>query len=122
MGSLAIARRELLRDVGMNVTLASLFVAATLEIAGDAAIRAGLLRAKWPFVVAGAALLVVYGLVVNANRTIDFGRLMGAYIAVFFIVSQIVGVVAFGERPSVRILLGGALIVAGGLCIQLGSE
>ncbi|MBI3768254.1 MAG: hypothetical protein HY271_07120 [Deltaproteobacteria bacterium] len=106
----------------MNLTLASLLVAATLEIAGDAAIRAGLVRAKWPFVLAGAALLVAYGLVVNVNRTIHFGRLMGVYIAVFFVMSQIVGLIAFGERPSGRVLLGGALIVAGGLWIQLGSE
>ncbi len=106
----------------MNLTLLSLFVAATLEVGGDAAIRTGLLRARWPFVVAGAALLVVYGLAVNVNRTIDFNRLMGAYIAVFFVVSQVVGFVAYGERPTVRVLIAGTLIVAGGLWFQLGSD
>jgi multidrug transporter EmrE-like cation transporter len=106
----------------MTLTLLSLVVAATLEVGGDAAIRAGLLRARWPLVVAGAALLVVYGLVVNANRTIDFNRLMGTYIAVFFAVSQVVGAVAFGDRVTTRVLIGGALIVAGGFWLQLGAE
>ena len=47
---------------------------------------------------------------------------MGTYIAVFFVVSQLIGMLAFGERPSARLLVGGALIVAGGIWIQLGVE
>lgn len=106
----------------MNATLLSLVLAAVLEIGGDAAIRAGLLRARGPLVVAGAALLVAYGVVVNTNRAVDFGRLMGVYIAVFFVVSQVVALVAFGGRPTARLLVGGALIVAGGLWIQTGMD
>jgi drug/metabolite transporter superfamily protein YnfA len=106
----------------MNLTLLALVVAAVLEISGDALIRTGLVGAKWYLVVGGGAVLVAYGLVVNTNRAIDFGRLMGVYIAVFFVVSQIVAYLTFGSRPSARALLAGALIVAGGLLFQLGTD
>jgi small multidrug resistance family-3 protein len=59
---------------------------------------------------------------VNANRVLDFGRLMGVYIAVFFVVSQAVGWLAFGQRPSPGLLVGGALIVSGAFVVQLGAR
>jgi len=46
---------------------------------------------------------------------------MGLYIAVFFVVSQVLSFVIFDERPGPTLLLGGALIVAGGLVIQSGG-
>jgi drug/metabolite transporter (DMT)-like permease len=46
---------------------------------------------------------------------------MGIYIVVFFVVSQAIAWVVFGERPSTTLVLGGALIVAGGLVIQAGA-
>lgn len=106
----------------MAATILALVVAALLEVGGDALIRAGLVRARWPLLVAGAAALVAYGVVVNVDRRIDFGRLMGTYIAVFFVVSQLIGAVAFGERPTSRVLLAGTLIVAGGMWMQLGGD
>ncbi len=106
----------------MKSTLGLLICAAALEIGGDAAVRRGLLNAAWPWVGFGAATLVAYGLVVNLNRSIDFGRLMGLYIAVFFLVSQLLSFAFFAERPSFSLLVGGALIVAGGLVIQMGNQ
>ena len=103
-------------------TLIALVAAAALEIAGDAAMRHGLLRLAPYWLVLGALTLATYGLVVNTNRLIDFGRLMGLYIAVFFVVSQVLSFAFFGERPSPSVLLGGALIVAGGVVIQLGPR
>ena len=47
---------------------------------------------------------------------------MGLYIAVFFVVSQVLSLVLFGERPSPSLVLGGALVVAGGLVIQFGTK
>ena len=102
------------------VTLAVLVLAAVLEIGGDAAIRVGLLRSAWPWLPLGGATLVAYGLVVNVNRALDFGRLMGLYIAVFFVVSQLLSFVFFDERPPASLTLGGALIVSGGLLIHFG--
>jgi drug/metabolite transporter (DMT)-like permease len=44
---------------------------------------------------------------------------MGLYIAVFFLVGQLLSAIAFGERPTGGLIFGGSLIVAGGLLIQL---
>ena len=104
----------------MQGTLLSLVIAAAMEVGGDAAIRHGLLRSGWPAIVVGAALLVGYGLVVNTSLAVDFGRLMGVYIVVFFVVSQLIGMCVLGEWPSRTLLLGGALIITGGGVIQLG--
>lgn len=105
----------------MIVTLLVLVVAAVLEVGGDAAIRHALVRSAWPWAVLGAAGLVAYGVLVNANRTVAFNRLLGTYIVLFFVVSQLIGWAIFDERPSASLLAGGALIVAGGLVIQTGA-
>ena len=101
--------------------LVPLVAAALLEVGGDAAIRHGLLRAGWPWLLAGSAALIAYGFFVNTNRALDFNRLMGVYIAIFFVVSQVTAWAAFGDRPSPALLVGGALVVAGGLVIQAGA-
>jgi hypothetical protein len=54
------------------------------------------------------------GAVAYRRRTIDFNRLMGTYI--FFVVSRRAW--TFGERPATPLLIGGALIAAGGVVIQ----
>ncbi len=102
----------------MKTMLVALIVAAGLEIGGDAAIRAGLIRSSARWLLLGAILLVTYGFVVNTSRSIDFGKLLGVYIAVFFVVSQLVSLLVFNERPSPSLIFGGALIVLGGLIIQ----
>ncbi len=106
----------------MNGTLPMLVLAALLELGGDAAMRHGLVRKAWPWLALGVAILTAYGLAVNFNRSINFGRVMGLYIAVFFVVSQVLSFLIFGERPTPRLLLGGALIMAGGLVIQSGGS
>lgn len=104
----------------MSALLPVLILAAVLEVAGDAAIRHGLGRGGWGWMIAGGASLVVYGIMVNTNRSLDFGRVMGIYIAVFFLVSQLIAAWTFGDRPAPSLIVGGALIVAGGLVIQAG--
>ena len=106
----------------MDLLLLALPLAAALEVAGDAFIRLGLERVAWRWLALGAVTLFAYGLTVNAGRQIAFNRLMGLYIAVFFVVSQVLGIALFGERPSPSLLAGGALIVAGGVVIQLGAR
>ena len=71
-----------------------------LEIGGDAAIRHCRDRSAWHSLALGAVTLVAYGLVVNANRLIDFGRLPGLYIAVFFVVSQVLSLGDQVEREA----------------------
>jgi multidrug transporter EmrE-like cation transporter len=95
-----------------------LTLAAVLEVGGDALVRWGLKGGRWIGLAAGAAVLFGYGLSVNLPKW-DFGRLMGVYIAVFFVVSQIVAGVFFHERLALPTLVGGALIVAGGILISV---
>jgi drug/metabolite transporter superfamily protein YnfA len=99
--------------------LVILIVAAALEVGGDALVRLGLGGPKC-WMVAGAIVLFTYGLLVNTSG-LDFNRLMGVYIAVFFLVSQVISWMLFRQIPDVRILLGGAFIVAGGVIIMLAA-
>jgi drug/metabolite transporter (DMT)-like permease len=100
-----------------------LLLAAALEVLGDSFFQSGLHRATGtarilPFVV-GAAVLALYGLMVNIPRW-DFGKLLGVYIAFFFLVAQLVAWLRFNEVPTPRILLGGFFIVCGGAIIGWG--
>ncbi len=104
-----------------NITaLLLLTLAAMLEAGGDAMIRAGLHsaspNARVGWMLLGAATLFAYGTTVNLPPW-DFGRLLGAYVALFFLVTQVVNAVAFGQRPTLPVMVGGTLIVAGGLVI-----
>ena len=92
-------------------------LSALLEVGGDALIRIGL-RGPGYSIVAGALTLFAYGVVVNLSG-VDFNRLMGIYIAVFFIVSQVISFILFKQIPDDRIILGGGFIVTGGLVILL---
>src|SRR5436305_1767761 len=95
-----------------------LILAAVLEVGGDALVRWGLKGGRWYGLALGAAVLFAYGLGVNLPKW-DFGRLMGVYIAVFFVVAQVVAVLFFKERVPLPTIVGGALIVAGGILITL---
>lgn len=103
-------------------TLAILTLAALGEAGGDALARAGLHAAATPvrlcFFAAAAIVLFGYGITVNAPPW-DFGRLLGVYVALFFVVAQAINLVAFGSRPTLPIICGGGLIIAGGLLITL---
>ena len=95
-----------------------LLLAACLEAGGDAVIRLGLRSdggvARIGLFLAGAAVLLLYGLAVNAPPW-DFGRLLGVYVTLFFVVAQVLNVALFGVRPDLPVLVGGAMVVAGGL-------
>jgi drug/metabolite transporter superfamily protein YnfA len=101
-----------------------LTLAAFLEAYGDSCFQSALYRsagiARVLAFVGGAVSLAAYGLVVNAPRW-DFGRLLGVYVVLFFLLAQIVARVRFGQAPTPSILVGGALIVAGGVIIWAGS-
>jgi small multidrug resistance family-3 protein len=89
-----------------------------LEVGGDALVRTGLERRAAAPLIAGGAVLVLYGFMVNLTK-LDFSRLMGLYIVIFFLVAQAVAVLAFRERLSLPVLVGGLFIVAGGLTMTL---
>lgn len=98
-----------------------LIVATALEATGDAVVRMGLGHSAWSVRIAlfaaGAALLFGYGLFLNL-APLEFGRVVGLYIATLFVMFQVVNAVAFKTLPGVPTLVGGALIIAGGLIVS----
>jgi small multidrug resistance family-3 protein len=64
----------------------------------------------------GRRVEFAYGVVVNKSG-LDFNRLMGVYIAIFCVVSQIISFWLIRQIPDDRIILGGGFIVTGGLLI-----
>jgi small multidrug resistance family-3 protein len=95
-----------------------LVLAALLEVGGDALIRNGLQRRGVLFMLAGAATLVVYGFMVNLTK-LDFSRLMGIYIVIFFLVAQAVAVLVFRESIDRAVMIGGGLVVLGGIVMTV---
>ncbi len=97
-----------------------LLIATTLEVSGDAIVRKALYEyagaARLGLFLGGAALLFGYGLFLNL-APLEFGRVVGLYIATLFVVWQVINFITFRTAPSLPILLGGTLIVAGGLII-----
>jgi small multidrug resistance family-3 protein len=100
--------------------LAVLTLAAFLEAWGDSFFQVGFYRSsglgRVLALVAGAVVLATYGSVVNVPRW-DFGKLLGAYVVLFFLMAQLLNRVRFHQSPTPPIYAGGALIVAGGLIV-----
>jgi drug/metabolite transporter superfamily protein YnfA len=109
-------------QVNKGFALVILLIAAALEAGGDALVRMGLqsteLTKRFELILLGGFVLLSYGLVVNLPSW-DFGRLLGIYVTLFFLVAQIINYFGFGQKPSMPILVGGAFIMAGGLIISL---
>src|SRR5580700_3270023 len=106
----------------MNLVTAYLLLllAAALEAGGDALVRIGLpspsMTTRIGLFAAGALVLFAYGVTVNSPPW-DFGKLLGVYVTLFFVVAQIINLLVFHVRPSLPVLVGGAFIAFGGLLI-----
>jgi len=103
--------------LGAFVTLT---LAAFLEAHGDSFFQQGMRGSSgvgrvWPFVF-GTVVLALYGTVVNVPQW-DFGKLLGVYVVLFFLMAQLQAKLRFGQSPTPPIYAGGALIVAGGLVV-----
>jgi small multidrug resistance family-3 protein len=96
-------------------------MAASLEVAGDAAVRRGLRGGGVLSILAGCALLAGYALLVNSVPW-DFSKLLGVYVGFFALVSILCGRFVFRETVPPSTWLGLALILAGGLIIQFGRR
>lgn len=99
-----------------------LALAAFLEAWGDSFFQSGFYRVSGSgrvfSLLAGTIVLATYGATVNVPRW-DFGRLIGAYVVLFFLMAQVIARMRFGQSPSAAIYVGGALIASGGLVITL---
>jgi hypothetical protein len=100
--------------------LVFLLIATTLEVSGDALVRMAIYNQVGPariaLFLAGAVLLLGYGSTLNL-APLDFGRVVGLYIATLFVVWQVINFVAFRSVPTMPIMVGGALVIAGGAII-----
>jgi len=98
-----------------------LIVATLLEVSGDAIIRKSIYQYTGParigLMLIGALLLFGYGFSLNL-APIEFGKVVGLYIATLFIVWQVINYFAFQSLPTLPIIVGGTLVVAGGLIIN----
>ncbi len=100
--------------------LVFLLIATVLETSGDAVVRmaiydhSGLIRLG--LFVCGAALLFGYGSFLNL-APLEFGRVVGLYIATLFVVWQVINFIVFRSLPTMQIVLGGALVIIGGAVI-----
>jgi small multidrug resistance family-3 protein len=102
--------------------LVLLLIATILEVSGDAVVRLAIHnhvgRIRLGLFLAGAALLLGYGSFLNV-APLDFGRVVGLYIAILFVVWQLINALVFRSLPTLPILVGGVLVIAGGAIISL---
>src|SRR5216683_3131614 len=92
--------------------VAILLIAAALEVCGDALVRMALRQnsglSRGLLLLGGAAVLLCYGVTVNAPNW-DFGKLLGLYVVFFFLIAQFISWAFFNQPPSISALVGGAL-------------
>ncbi|MDP9041108.1 MAG: hypothetical protein M3N30_03940 [Bacteroidota bacterium] len=97
-----------------------LLLATILEVTGDAIIRKCIYNhtgmARIAFGISGAILLFGYGFFLNL-APVEFGKVVGLYIATLFVVWQVITYITFKSVPSLAVVVGGILVVAGGLII-----
>jgi hypothetical protein len=103
------------------VAFGFLIAATAMEASGDAIVRIGLAPHVWPIKLAlfagGGVLLFGYGVALNL-APLEFGRVVGLYVATLFVVWQVVNFISFRSLPTLPILVGGAMIVAGGMVVS----
>ena len=101
--------------------LAFLIVATALEVSGDAIIRKSLFEhaglARIALFLVGTLLLAGYGTFLTL-APLEFGQVVGLYIATLFVMWQIINFAFFRSLPTLPIMTGGALIVTGGLIVS----
>jgi small multidrug resistance family-3 protein len=101
-------------------TVVLLLAATILEVSGDAVVRTAIYNhvglARLGLFLAGAALLFGYGTLLNL-APLEFGQVVGLYLATLFLVWQVINFVAFRALPTLPIVLGGSLVIVGGAII-----
>jgi hypothetical protein len=110
-----------MRMLGSFAPILFLLVATTLEVSGDAIIRKSLFEhaglARIGLFLLGAVLLAAYGTFLNL-APLEFGKVVGLYIATLFVMWQLITFFAFRTLPTIPVMLGGLMIVTGGLIVS----
>ena len=108
---------------GLFQSIAFLIVATVLETSGDAIIRialhdhAGVTTARVFLFLIGSILVFGYATFLNL-APLEFGEVVGLYIATLFVVWQVINLLFFKTLPTVPVLVGGVLIIAGGAIVS----
>ena len=109
---------KLLADMPVLVFL---IIATALEVAGDAIIRKSLFEhagaARLALFLLGTMLVAGYATFLNL-APLEFGQVVGLYIATLFVMWQIITFLFFRTVPTLPIMAGGTLIVIGGLVVS----
>lgn len=97
-------------------------MATTFEAVGDAIVRSALhqdnARVRIGLFLLGSICLTLYGTFLNL-APVEFAQVVGFYIAMLFLTFQITNYAFFRVTPTVPVLAGGSLVVAGGLIVGL---
>jgi hypothetical protein len=95
-------------------------IATLFEVSGDAIVRKSIYEHSGPMRITlmlfGAVCLFMYGFSINLS-SLEFGKIAGQYIMTLFIVWQLMNYIFFQTAPTLPIVVGGSLIVAGGMVI-----
>jgi small multidrug resistance family-3 protein len=109
------------RNALQGIPAVVLLLAATiLEVSGDAVVRMAMYNHVGPvrfgLFLGGAALLFGYGTFLNL-APLEFGQVVGLYLATLFVTWQVINFLAFRALPTLPTVVGGALVIAGGAII-----
>jgi len=112
-----------MQSAGTLQAIAFLIAATVLEVSGDAVIRialhdyAGVTLIRLALFALGAGLVFGYGTFLNL-APLEFREVVGLYIAILFIMWQVINFAFFRTLPTMPILVGGAMIVMGGAIVS----
>jgi hypothetical protein len=114
----------MLKNIQSLPLISFILVATIFEVSGDAIIRSaiykhsGLMRIALMLI--GATLLFAYATSLNL-APVEFGQVVGLYIATLFIVWQVINFIAFRTLPSLHVIVGGIFVIVGGLIITFAT-
>jgi hypothetical protein len=102
-----------------------ILICTIFEASGDAIVRKSIYEnvgiTRVGLLLLGMVLLLGYGIFLNL-APVEFGRVVGLYIATLFIVWQIVNYITFKSLPTLPVIIGGSLVVIGGLIVTFWNS
>jgi hypothetical protein len=117
--------RRQMKLISILPLLTFLVIATGLEVSGDAIVRKALFGhaglARVGLFLLGAVLLAGYGTFLNL-APLEFGQVVGLYIATLLVMWQMLTFVFFRTLPTAPIILGGSLIVIGGSIVSFWKQ
>jgi hypothetical protein len=97
-----------------------ILIATVFEVSGDAMVRMAIYKHEGAIriglALVGAVMLFIYGFSLNL-APVEFGQVVGLYIATLFLVWQVINFLVFQTLPTLPVLVGGVFVVTGGMII-----